>query len=150
MNPDRSIRVQTLEEMFSSNTANRRFNFTLLAVFAGSALMLALMGIYSAIGYSVVQRNHEIGIRLALGAPLSSVTQLFVVEGAAMLSFGCVLGILADSGASHLMESLLFGVRSSDAPILGALPLVFAGLIASVLPARRAASVDPLITMRNS
>jgi predicted permease len=152
MNPNASIQVQTLEEMLSSSTANRRFNFTLLTVFAGSALILALMGIYTVIAYSIAQRSQEIGIRLALGAPLDSVTRLFVAEGAVMLFWGSVLGIAAAAGASRFLQSLLFGIRSGDAAsyMLGVLPLVIAGLIASVLPARRAANVDPLITMRNS
>jgi putative ABC transport system permease protein len=152
MNPEESIRVQTLAEMFSSSTASRRFNFTLLAVFAGSALMLAMMGVYSAIAYSVVQRNQEIGIRLALGAPLTSITRLFVAEGVRMILFGSVLGLVGAAGASRLIQSLLFGVRPGDVPsyILGALPLVVAGLIASLLPARRAAQVDPMTTIRDS
>jgi putative ABC transport system permease protein len=152
MNPEASIRVQTLGEMFSSSTASRRFNFTLLAVFAGSALMLAMMGVYSAIAYSVVQRNQEIGIRLALGAPLTSITRLFVAEGVTMILFGSVIGLVGAAGASRLIQSLLFGVRPSDVPsyILGALPLVVAGLIASLLPARRAAQVDPMTVIRDS
>jgi predicted permease len=152
MNPEASIRVQTLEEMFSASTANRRFNFTLITVFAVSALVLALMGLYSVIAQSIVQRNQEIGIRIALGAPLNSVTRLFVTEAAAMLLFGSVLGIAGAAGASRFLESLLFGVRSGDVRsyILGVAPLVLAGLLASVLLARRAAHVDPMITMRNS
>jgi putative ABC transport system permease protein len=124
----------------------------LLTVFAGSAVTLALMGVYSVISYSVTQRNHEIGIRLALGAPLSSVTLLFVVEGATMILLGTVLGLAAAAGASRLIQSLMFGIRPGDVPsyIFGALPLVMAGLVACFLPARRAASVDPLTTIRNS
>jgi len=152
MNPEASIRVQTFEQMFSSTTASRRFSFALLTVFAGSALMLALMGVYSVISYSVAQRNQEIGIRLALGATMSSVTRLFVAEGATMILLGTFLGFAAAAGASRLIQSLMFGIRPGDVPsyILGALPLVVAGLIASFLPARRAASVDPMTTIRNS
>ena len=152
MNPEASIRVQTFEQMFSSTTASRRFSFALLTVFAGSALMLALMGVYSVISYSVAQRNQEIGIRLALGATMSSVTRLFVAEGATMILLGTFLGFAAAAGASRLIQSLMFGIRPGDVPsyILGALPLVVAGLIASFLPARHAASVDPMTTIRNS
>jgi putative ABC transport system permease protein len=100
----------------------------------------------------VVRRNHEIGIRLALGAPPDSVTRLFVAEGVMMLIVGSGIGITAAAAAGRVIQSLLFGVRSSDVPsyILGALPLVVTGLLASVLPARRAAQVDPLITIRDS
>jgi ABC-type antimicrobial peptide transport system permease subunit len=150
MNSEASMRVRTLEQMFSSSTAERRFNFTLLTVFAGSALMLALMGIYSVIAYSVAQRNQEIGIRMALGAQARSITGLFLSEGAWMISAGGLLGLVAAAGVSRLLRALLFGIQPGDLTsyILAVLPLIAIGLLASLLPALRAAQVDPMTTIR--
>jgi len=150
MNSKASIRVRTMEQIFSSSTAERRFNFTLLSVFATCALMLALMGIYSVIAYSVAQRNQEIGIRMALGAPARSITGLFVAEGARMIAVGGAVGLTAAVGASRLLRSLLFGVQASDVTsyVLAVLLLIVVGLLACLLPARRAAQVDPMTTMR--
>ncbi len=150
MNPEASIRVRTLDEMFSSNTAQRRFNFALLSVFAGSAMLLALMGIYSAITYSVAQRNQEIGIRVALGAPPRRIAGLFLTEGAWLIAGGVLLGLLAAAGASWTLQSLLFGVQPDDAIsyVVAVLPLAVVGLLASLLPASRAARVDPVKTIR--
>jgi len=152
MNSESSTRVQTMDQMFSSNMANRRFNFTLLTAFAGAALVLALMGIYSVTAYSVAQRTQEIGIRLALGAPLGNITRLFLAEGAKILCVGVVTGLMAAAAASRLLQSLLFGIHTSDVPsyVTAVLPLVVVGLIASLLPARRASRVDPMTTIRHS
>jgi predicted permease len=150
MNSEASMRVRTLEQMFSSSTAERRFNFTLLTVFAGSALMLALMGIYSVIAYSVAQRNQEIGIRMALGAQARSITGLFLAEGAWMIAAGGLLGLVAAAGVSRLLRALLFGIQPGDVTsyILAVLPVIAIGLLASLLPALRAAQVDPMTTIR--
>jgi len=152
MNSEASTRVQTMDQMFSSNMANRRFNFALLTAFAGAALVLALMGVYSVTAYSVAQRTQEIGIRLALGAPLGNVTRLFLAEGAKIIFVGVVTGLMAAAAASRLLQSLLFGVQTSDVPsyVIAVLPLVVVGLIASLLPARRASRVDPMTTIRHS
>jgi predicted permease len=151
MNYESSIRVRTVDQMFSSSTAERRFNFALLTVFAGSALMLALMGIYSVIAYSVAQRNQEIGIRMALGAQARSITGLFLAEGAWMIAVGGLLGLVAAAGVSRLLRSLLFGIQPGDVASynLAVLPLIAVGLLASLLPARRAAQVDPMTTIRD-
>src|SRR5215471_7871367 len=150
MNPEASIRVRTLDEMFSSSTAGRRFNFTLLTTFAASALVLALMGIYSAIAYSVSQRNQEIGIRMALGAQPIRIAGLFLAEGLWMVVAGALLGLVAAAGASRLLRSLLFGVQPTDATayILAVLLVTIVGLLASLVPARRAAQVDAMTTIR--
>jgi ABC-type antimicrobial peptide transport system permease subunit len=152
MSPEASVRVQTLEQMFSSSTGNRRFNFALLSAFAGSALVLAIMGIYSVIAYSVAQRNQEIGIRRALGAPLNSIRRLFVAEGVRIIFLGSALGLAGAAGSSRLLRSLLFAVQPGDltAYVLGILPLIIIGLIASLLPARRATQVDPMTTIRDA
>jgi predicted permease len=150
MHPEASIRVRTLDEMFSTSTADRRFNFTLLTMFAGSALVLALMGIYSVIAYSVSQRNQEIGIRMALGARPGRITALFLVEGAWMIAAGGLLGLLATAGASRMLRSLLFGIQPTDVTsyILAVLLVMVVGLPASLVPARRAARVDAITTIR--
>jgi ABC-type antimicrobial peptide transport system permease subunit len=152
MNPEASIRVRTMEQIFSSSTAERRLNFTLLTVFAACALMLALMGIYSVIAYSVAQRNQEIGVRMALGAPARSITGLFMAEGARMIAVGGAVGLAAAAGASGLLRSLLFGIQAGDVTsyVLAGLLLIVVGLLACLLPARRAAQLDPMTTMRES
>jgi predicted permease len=152
MNSEASIRVQTMDRMFSANLVNRRFNFTLLTTFAGAALILALMGIYSVTAYSVAQRTQEIGVRLALGAQLGDITRLFLAEGAKIILVGVVTGLMAAAAASRLFQSLLFGVQTSDIPsyLIAVLPLVTVGLIASLLPARRASRVDPMNTIGRS
>jgi len=151
MNSEASIRAQTLDELFSSSTVDRRFNFRVLTVFGITALVLALMGVYSITAYSVAQRNHEIGIRLALGAPRRSVTRLFLAEGAGVIVTGVIIGLAAAAGASRLLQSLLFGVQATDVPsyIIAVVPLIIVGLMASLLPARRAARVDPMTTIRD-
>ncbi len=149
-NPEASIRVQTLEQMFSSNLANRRFNFALLAVFGGSALILALLGVYGVTAYSVAQRRQEIGIRIALGAQPSHVTRMFLNEGSRLVLLGVVIGSVAAFAASRVLSSLLVNVKTTDvwAYLLAIIPMFIAALLANHVPARRAARVDPLIAIQ--
>jgi predicted permease len=149
-NPNASVRVQTLNQLYASNTANRRFNFAVLAVFGGSALVLALLGVYGVTSYSVAQRKQEIGIRIALGAQNSDVSRMFLGEGSRLVLAGVVIGIAGALAATRVLGSLLFNVQTTDVftYVLAAVPMFAAALLASHLPARRAARVDPLITMQ--
>jgi putative ABC transport system permease protein len=149
-NPEASMRVQTLDQMFSSNLANRRFNFALLAVFGGSALILALLGVYGVTAYSVAQRRQEIGIRIALGAQPTDVTRMFLSEGSKLVLLGVVIGSAAALAASRVLSTLLVNVKTTDvwAYLLAIIPMFIAALLANHLPARRAARVDPMIAMQ--
>jgi ABC-type antimicrobial peptide transport system permease subunit len=122
----------------------------MLAIAGSMALVLGLVGIYGVIAYSVAQRRREIGIRMALGARRQSVSGMFVRHGMALASIGVVFGLGAAAGLTRLMASLLFGVSAIDLPTYGLVAggLVGAVLIASYLPARRAAAVDPMETLR--
>jgi predicted permease len=148
--PEASVRSQTVAQMFSSNLANRRFNFALLAAFGGTALILALLGVYGVTAYSVAQRQHEIGIRMALGARGSDVTRLFVGEGSRLVLLGIGIGVVAALAATRLLTSMLFNVQSLDltAYLMAVIPLFGAALLASHFPARRAARIDPMITIQ--
>jgi len=149
-NPEASMRVQTLDQMFSSNLANRRFNFALLTVFGGSALILALLGVYGVTAYSVAQRRQEIGIRIALGAQPSHVTRMFLSEGSRLVLIGVIIGSAAALATSRVLSTLLVNVKTTDvwAYLLAIIPMFIAALLANHLPARRAARVDPLIAIQ--
>jgi len=140
--------VRTMEEVLSESIARQRFSTMLLGVFA--ALALAAVGIYGVMSYAVAQRTHEIGIRMALGAPAGSVLRLVVGQGLKLVSAGVLLGLLCSLLLTRLMSSLLFGVSPTDPLTLTTISLVLVAvaLLASYIPARRAAKVDPLIALR--
>ena len=151
VNPSASVRVQTLDQLYTSNLANRRFNLALLGAFGGTALVLALLGIYGVTAYSVAHRKQEIGIRIALGAQRSDVTRLFLGEGSKLVLLGVAIGIAGAIAASRVLASLLFNIRTTDVPtyLLAIIPMFLAALLANHLPARRAARVDPMITIQH-
>jgi predicted permease len=142
--------VQTMNEIRSVSTSRQQFNMWLMTVFGCSALLLAAIGIYGLMAYSVEQRTQEIGIRLALGAQSTQVKNMVVLQGMRLAIVGVVLGLAAAFGLARLVASFLFGVTAHD-------PLVFAGVpalltvvafLAVWLPARRASKVDPMIALR--
>jgi predicted permease len=142
--------VQTMERLVRLSLAQPRFYMLLLAVFATTALALAALGIYGVIAYAVAGRTREIGIRLALGAQRRDVLGMVLRQGLALAGAGLLLGLLGSLGATRLLADLLFGVRPTDAPTfvgVAALLLVVA-LAATYVPARRAASTDPIDSLR--
>ena len=143
--------VLSLDQMVSRSTAARRFNMLLITLFAAMALGLALIGIYGVTSYSLSQRTHELGIRLALGATGRDVIRLVLGEGLVLALIGAVLGIGLALAGSRFLASMLFGVSARDALTFtgAALLLVVAALLAAWVPARRAARVDPLISLRS-
>ena len=142
--------VRTMEGRLSDSLARQRFATFLLAVFAGIALLLAAIGIYGQLAYSVNQRTHEIGIRLALGAPPGAVRRMVVRQSLILSTVGTVIGLGGAVASTRVMSSLLYGVTATDAWAFFIPPLVLGGvaLLASYLPARRAAKVDPIIALR--
>ena len=142
--------VQTMEAVILKSVSDRRLNMLLLTIFAGVAMMLAMVGIYSVISYTVTQSTREIGIRMALGARPRDVLKLVVGQGLKWTLLGVVLGIVGALGLTRLMESLLFGVRATDPLTFLAVSalLVLVAVLACYLPARRATKVDPMIALR--
>ena len=142
--------VKTLESVYDRSLARTSFTLVLLAIAGGMALLLGLVGIYGVISYSVSQRTREIGIRLALGAPLPDVTGLFVRHGLVLSGIGAACGLTAALAMTRLMKSLLFEVSPADPLTYAgvAAGLILAAALASYLPARRATRVDPVETLR--
>jgi putative ABC transport system permease protein len=143
-------RIRTMEELVAGSVAQRRFNMLLLAVLAGLALLMAAVGIYGVISYSVEQRTHEIGLRVALGAQPRDVLKLVVKRGMALTLIGVAFGLAVSFALTRLIESLLFGVSTTDAATFVLMPLllVAVALLACYLPARRATKVDPMVALR--
>jgi putative ABC transport system permease protein len=143
--------VRTMEEVMAQSLATRRFVLLLFSLFAGLAVLLACVGIYGVLNAAVAQRTRELGIRLALGATTRDVWRLVMGQGMRLVSLGLVLGFISALALSHLIEKLLFGVRSKDPLTYAAIGMVFIGvaLLACWMPARRATKVDPLIVLRS-
>jgi putative ABC transport system permease protein len=130
--------------------ATPHLTLVLLGLFSGLALVLAAIGIYGVISYSVQQRTHEIGIRMALGAQRSNVLRLVVGQAVKLAALGIVIGMTAALGLMRLITSLLFGVSAND-PLTftaAALVLLFVAIVACYIPARRAIAVDPMNALR--
>ena len=142
--------IRTMDQVVSDSVAERRLTMVMLVVFASSALVLAAVGIYGVIAYSVTQRTQEIGIRMALGAQRSHVLRLVVGQAMLLASAGIVLGAAGAFALTRLMANLLYGVRPSDPVTFAAVAAVLAAvaLLASVLPGRRATRVDPVVALR--
>ena len=142
--------IRTLEQLLSRSVATRRFTMLLLAVFAFVALVLAGVGIYGVIAYSVSQRTREIGIRMALGARSQDVLGIVVGEGLKLAAVGVAIGLAGSLALTRLMSSLLYGVSTTDfQTFIGvSLLLTFVSLLASYIPARRATRCDPLVALR--
>jgi putative ABC transport system permease protein len=146
-----TVTFRTFDEVYSRSLADRRFNLTLLGVFGGTALSLAVLGIYGVISYSVVQRTQEIGIRMALGAAPRAVLGLVLAHGGIVVGVGIGLGLAAAWAASRYIVTLLHGVQPTDLATYASVSLLLAAIAlgATLFPARRAARVDPMVALRH-
>jgi putative ABC transport system permease protein len=142
--------ILTMDDQIANSLSPQRFNMLLLGAFAGLALLLASIGIYSVLSYSAKQRVQEIGIRLALGARISDVLRMMVLQGMKPTFIGMGIGIVGALAMGHLLSSLVYGVKSTDPITFLAMAALLAiiALFASIIPAYRAAKVDPLVALR--
>ena len=142
--------VQTMDQVLTKSLSDRRFNMTLLLTFAGVALMLAAVGVYGVMNYTVTLRTRELGIRMALGAKKMDVLRLVVGQGLTLTLIGVAAGLISAYALTRLMASLLYGVTATDYLTFGSVSavLVAVGLAASYVPARRATKVNPTIALR--
>lgn len=147
--PLTSIRV--FDEYITRSLARPRFNALLLSIFASVALLLTAIGIYGVMAYSVTQRTNEIGIRIALGAAKASIFRLIVGQAMLLVAISLAIGLAGAFAATRLLSSLLFGVGTWDPATFGAIVLLISAVsfLATWLPARRAANVDPIIALRS-
>jgi predicted permease len=142
--------VRTMDRIVIQSTARDEFNTLVLAIFAGAAILLASIGLYGLMAYSVEQRTLEFGIRLALGASFPQVRNMLVRQAMMLAAAGIVLGLAAAYGLTRLMASLLFQVKPNDPAVFASVAAILASvaLLASYLPARRALRVDPVVALR--
>jgi putative ABC transport system permease protein len=142
--------IRSMDQYYSMTIAPRRFNLQLLSIFAIAALALALAGIYGVISYSVIQRTHEIGVRMALGAQPSDVLRMVIMDGLKPVLVGLALGILSVFALTRAVASLLFAVSASDPAALVSVTVLFCSvsLVAVIVPAHRAAKMDSLAVLR--
>jgi putative ABC transport system permease protein len=150
---DKSVPVSditTMEHIVSESVTQPRFNLFIVGVFGGIAMLLSAAGIYGVTAYTVTQRTHELGIRLALGAQVGDVLRMILGQGMAVISCGLLIGLGASFGLMRLMKGLLFGVSTTDPVtfITATLLLMLVALVACYVPARRATKVDPLEALR--
>jgi ABC-type antimicrobial peptide transport system permease subunit len=143
--------VESMDRVVSEVQAPRRFNTALISCFAGAAVLLSLLGIYSVIAFSAALRTHEMAIRLALGSQRASVMRLVLISGAWLGLVGCGIGALGAVFATRLLRSMLFEVDPVDPTVivLAAVSIFLLALAASVIPARRAASIEPMQALRS-
>ena len=142
--------VQSMDELISSSVAQPRFQTILVASFAGIGLTLAVIGIYGIVSYSVAQRTHEIGVRMAIGAQRFHVLHMVLGEGSRLVVLGIGLGILGALAAGRVLMSMLFEIKTTDPGtfIVVSILLAAVALLASYIPARRATKVDPIVALR--
>ena len=144
------IKVETLDETIGQVTASPRFGTMLLSAFASIAFVMAIVGVYGVLAFSVSQRRTEIGIRMAMGASPGDVLGLVMREGAALAGAGALAGVAGALFVTRYLGTLLYGVKANDPPTYAAvvIGLALAALAASFLPARKASVVDPVETLR--
>jgi ABC-type antimicrobial peptide transport system permease subunit len=142
--------VQAMSEVVSQSVSRQQFNMWLMSVFGGSALLLAAIGIYGLMAYSVEQRTQEIGIRLALGAQGAQVKNMVVFQGMRLALIGVVIGLAASFGLARVIAAFLYGVTARDPLVFAGVPLLLTivALLAVYFPAQRASRVDPLVALR--
>jgi putative ABC transport system permease protein len=142
--------IKTMDQRVAESASQQRFRTLLLGIFAGIALLLAAVGIYGVVAYSVTQRTHEIGIRMSLGAQRGNIRRMIVMRGMGLALIGVAIGWLAAVPLARVTSSFLFGVSATDPFTFVGISLLIAGVtfLASYIPARRAAKVDPLVALR--
>jgi putative ABC transport system permease protein len=142
--------VRTMQEVIANSVQPRRFSMLLLTIFAAVAMLLAAVGLYGVMSYSVAQRTKEIGVRMALGARRPDVLALIVKQGMALVLMGIAAGTILALGMTRLISGMLFGITASDPLTFVAVAALLGGVafFANYLPARRAASVDPMVALR--
>jgi predicted permease len=150
LNPEMPTKFRTVKEIVSASLDNRRFSMVMLGVFAGAALLLAMVGLYGVMAYITSQRTHEIGIRMALGAQRADVLRLMLKQGLVLAVVGVAVGLAAAFGLTRIISTLLFEVKATDKLTFAAVSMgLFAvTLFASYIPAWRATRVDPLVALR--
>jgi predicted permease len=143
--------VQTMNLMIENTVREKSVNTTLLAVFAGVSLLLAVIGVYGVMSYTVAQHTREIGIRMALGAQPRAILGLIVGRGLVLVSIGAVIGVLASVALTRFMENMLFGVTPTDPLTFVSIVLLLGlvALLACLIPAQRAMRVDPIVVLRH-
>jgi putative ABC transport system permease protein len=142
--------IRTMDDLMEVSLATQKFNVSLLGLFAALALILAAVGVYGLMAYSVSQRTHEIGIRIALGAQRGAVLRMVIGEGGKLAFLGLAIGIASALALTRVMTSLLFEVKPTDPVTFASVAILFAivALAACYIPARRAARVDPMVALR--
>jgi putative ABC transport system permease protein len=151
VDPDQPLaNVRSMQQVAARSVAQPRFRTVLLGAFAALAFLLCSIGVYGVMGYSVAQRTHEIGVRMALGAGARQVVGMVLGQAARMMLIGVAAGTIAAFAATRLLRTLLFGVSVTDPLAFVAAVALLAGvaLLASYVPARRAAKVDPMVALR--
>jgi putative ABC transport system permease protein len=151
LDPTQAVYEQkTMEQVLGDMTSKRRFNMILFGIFAAIALILAAVGIYGVISYTVAQRTHEIGVRIALGASGGDVVKLILKQGLLLAAVGVAIGVGAGLLLTRLMESLLYGISATDPLTFVAVSavLLLIALVSCLIPARRATRTDPMVALR--
>jgi putative ABC transport system permease protein len=142
--------VSTMDHLLSNSVVQPRLNLTLLVTFAALALLLAAVGIYGVMAYTVTQRTHEIGIRMAIGAQSEDVLKQVLAEGVRLAVIGLAIGLAGSFAATRLIATMLFGVKPTDPLTFAAVAVILTSvtMAACYIPARRATRVDPMVALR--
>jgi predicted lysophospholipase L1 biosynthesis ABC-type transport system permease subunit len=151
LNPEMPLKFETLEQVLAASLSNRRFSMVMLALFAGAALALAMVGLYGIMAFITSERTTEIGIRMALGAQRTDMLALILRQSFTLVLIGIAAGIAGAIAATRVVSNLLYGVGSADvATYAGVVALLgLAALAATYIPARRAMNVDPMVALRH-
>ena len=150
LDPEIPAKFQTFSQVYSASLGSRRFNVILIGFFGITALLLATIGVFGVMAYSVSRRTREIGVRVALGAATGDVLKMIFGQGLRTIFIGVAIGITVSLALTRTVKSLLFGVTATDPLTFGGVTLLLIGaaLMACYIPARRATKVDPMVALR--